>query len=199
MWSWLDSVEAVSTASSIARWIGVIVAIAILVFGHRLSTLQSRAKAIERQAADEKITAARTQAEEANKIVAALEAKGQPRSLTPEQGQSLRDAIITEFSGGLNVPIVIASKIFDPECENYARQIHGALPIPPESMGLTPLGAFTFQGIRIFPVGEMATKPTEGVCRAFQAAGIPFSTEPYQSTSSPIQPEVGIYIFVGCK
>jgi len=199
MWSWLDSVDAVSTASSIARWVGAIVAIVILILGHRLSALQSLAKSNERKAADEQIAAARAQAEEAKKLAADLEAKGQPRILTPEQHQMLRDAMFKEFSGGLNVPIVIASKMLDPECESYAQQISKALPIPKELLGLTTLGAFTFQGVRIFAVGDIAAESVEGVRRAFNHAGIPFSTEPYQSTSSPIHPDVGVFIFVGYK
>jgi hypothetical protein len=44
MWSWWSSADAVSLAGSIARWTGAVVAIAILVLGNRLTTLQSREK-----------------------------------------------------------------------------------------------------------------------------------------------------------
>ncbi|WP_265595211.1 hypothetical protein [Verrucomicrobium sp. BvORR106] len=195
--------------ASILRWVGLSVTTIgiIITFGShyvadKLLVVQraDKAKAQERQKfAEDQISAAHTQAEEANKLVAALEARGQPRTVTPEQNQALRAAMRKGFSGGLTVPIIIASKMLDPECESYSKQLSDALAVPPEALGLTPLGAFTFQGIRIFSVGEAAADSAEKIRRAFQTVGIPFSPEPYQAKSCPIHPDVGVFIFVGYK
>jgi hypothetical protein len=195
--------------ASILRWVGLSVTTIgiIITFGShyvadRLLVVQraDKAKAQERQKlAEDQIAAARAQAAEANKLAAALEAKGQPRIVTPEQSQALRAAMHKEFSGGLTVPVIIASKMLDPECESYSKQLSAALAVPPEALGLTPLGTFTFQGIRIFSVGDTAADSAERVRRAFQSVGIPFSPEPYQANSCPIHPDVGVFIFVGYK
>lgn len=48
--SWWNSVDAVNTASSTARWLGAIIGVIVLILGHRASTLQARAKAAEKNA-----------------------------------------------------------------------------------------------------------------------------------------------------
>ncbi len=59
MTSWWNSPDAVSLASSVARWAGAFIAIVILVLGHRLSTLQGLAKVEERKKTEAAIEDAR--------------------------------------------------------------------------------------------------------------------------------------------
>lgn len=204
--SWWSSVDSLS---KLLNWVGVLTATmacvtATLKFRYDfVKRMADRTKAEERARIDAEFSRQTKEAErqlsQAHERVAALEAKSQPREITPEQQKALREAMHKEFANGINVPIIIASKMLDPESESYAKQISAALPLPPEALGLTTLGTFGFQSLRIFPIGDLAVDAADRVRRAFTAAGIPFSTETDQANRCPIHPDVGVFIFVGYK
>ncbi|HEX3856376.1 MAG TPA: hypothetical protein VHY30_03645 [Verrucomicrobiae bacterium] len=192
--------------ASILRWIGLTVTtIGVLItFGsHYVADKMIVVQQADKIKAQERLQ--RTEAElEATKLkTAEIEASQKPRAVTHEQAAALRAAMLRLFSGGLNVPIIVSSKMLDPECEIYARQIAAAIPTTPpistESQNFTTLGIFPFQGIRIFSDGEQASELVQRVRQAFQDAKIPFSPEHFAANSCPIHPDVGIFIFVGYK
>ncbi len=121
------------------------------------------------------------------------------KRLLAEQSETLRTSIRHLFAGVLDAPIIVVSKMLDPESESYARQIEAALPVPPEARAFSSAGIFPFQGIRVFAEGQQTLESAQRMRQAFQAANIPFIPGSFQASSCPIHPEIGVFIFVGHK
>jgi hypothetical protein len=105
MWSWWDSPDTVSLLSSLARWAGALIAVVILVLGHRLATLQKRQNKIKDDTVEE-LTKAR-----------------QPGIITPEQ----RTKFVAFLSKSPKGKVRIAHMASNQEAFSFAIQIRDAL------------------------------------------------------------------------
>ena len=111
--SWWNSADTVSLASNIVRWAGAFFAIAILVLGHRLTTLQGLAKSEEKKRTEAAI-------EEARSLAKKLEERQTPRSISVEQRKKFIEALAAVPKGKIAVHSFMNA---DPGTIQYANQV----------------------------------------------------------------------------
>ena len=110
MSSFWNSADAVSTAAAIARWAGAAIAIAILVLGHRLSTLQGIAKSEERKKTEAAIEDARIARKLAEPTTLKFEAASRDKEMPELSATIFLRASKNESLGKLEFTVAIVGE-----------------------------------------------------------------------------------------
>lgn len=130
-----------------------------------------------------------------------LEQRLLPRILTDAQcdqlSASLRNAAV---HGAATVPIIVGSRFMDQESNNLGTQIHATIQSAGWETVHTPLSTHSIPGIAVYLNSPDQTLTVlDAVRKAFEVAGIAFSTNCLSVTQVPIQHAPAIYVIVGFK
>jgi len=165
MFAWWNSLETVTTLSTVARWLIALMGVTVIILGARQSALQKYADEKKRNEMDIQIKEARKRAEESL-------GKLKPRSITPEQRITFLAAIKNAPKGAITVIPLMGNS----ESSEYGNELAGLLKEAGYSVqlgGMMPMDAVPKGvGLTVKP-GESYPLHTNALKQAFDVAGIP--------------------------
>lgn len=132
--------------------------------------------------------------------LATAEAKLAPRVISEFQRSILTKSFNERVAAGKAlIPIIVCSKMLDPESADFAAQIFQPIAESRWESVHNTMGALPFSGIRLVANGDEANLTLIDIRLILHEAGIDFAEGGVTAGACPLQVSPVVYIFVGQK